>query len=170
MRYCTSSNAKPPVLPETGVLLTPCVRPSGSTATRSRTRRQVRSGNGYDDRKEAEMTKRPELKTDRLLLRPFTLADAPVVQRLAGDRDIAVNTLTMPHPYEDGMAEEWIGTLIIGSFDFNTECIGAERYDAGIKTSHPDLIKSAVNFFEGIWGESIPLLERYREEIKKVGL
>lgn len=51
------------------------------------------------------------------------------------------------------------GLLVIGSFDFNTECIGKERYDAGIKTRHPDLVKSAVELFEQIWNESesIPL-------------
>jgi RimJ/RimL family protein N-acetyltransferase len=32
------------------------------------------------------------------------------VQRLASDRDIAANTLFIPHPYEDGVAEEWIKT------------------------------------------------------------
>ena len=56
------------------------------------------------------MTAQPELRTDRLLLRPFTLADAPIVQRLAGERDIASTTLNIPHPYEDGLAEEWIST------------------------------------------------------------
>jgi ribosomal-protein-alanine N-acetyltransferase len=56
------------------------------------------------------MAKRPELTTDRLRLRPFTLADAPVVQRLVGDRDIASTTLNIPHPYEDGTAEKWIST------------------------------------------------------------
>jgi RimJ/RimL family protein N-acetyltransferase len=56
------------------------------------------------------MTKRPTLNTERLVLRPFTLADAADVQRLAGDRAIASTTLNIPHPYEDGMAEEWIGT------------------------------------------------------------
>ena len=56
------------------------------------------------------MARQPELKTERLLLRPFTLADAAVVQRLAGDRDIASTTLNIPHPYEVGMAEGWIGT------------------------------------------------------------
>lgn len=50
----------------------------------------------------------PRLRTDRLLLRPFELADAPDVQRLAGDRSIADTTLNIPHPYEDGMAENWI--------------------------------------------------------------
>ncbi|MDD5418641.1 MAG: GNAT family N-acetyltransferase [Methanomicrobiaceae archaeon] len=56
----------------------------------------------------------PSLSTRRLLLRPFTLADAPDVQRLAGDLEIAENSLHLPHPYEDGMAERWIGTHRIG--------------------------------------------------------
>jgi ribosomal-protein-alanine N-acetyltransferase len=55
------------------------------------------------------MALQPTLTSDRLLLRPFTLADAPDVQRLAGDRDIASTTLNIPHPYEDGVAETWIG-------------------------------------------------------------
>jgi len=53
---------------------------------------------------------RPELETERLLLRPFALFDAPAVARLAGDREIAAGTLTVPHPYPDGAAEEWIAT------------------------------------------------------------
>ena len=48
---------------------------------------------------------------------------------------------------------EYWGLLLIGCFDFNTECIGRERYDAGIKTRHPDLVKSAVELFEQIWNE-----------------
>ncbi|WP_315790446.1 hypothetical protein [Fischerella sp. JS2] len=42
----------------------------------------------------------------RLTLRPFCLADAGDVQHLAGVREIAAMTLTIPHPYEDGMAPE----------------------------------------------------------------
>jgi ribosomal-protein-alanine N-acetyltransferase len=56
------------------------------------------------------MDKQPELITERLVSRPFALSDAPVVQELAGDRAIAASTGTIPHPYEDGMAEGWIGT------------------------------------------------------------
>jgi ribosomal-protein-alanine N-acetyltransferase len=56
------------------------------------------------------MAQMPKLLTERLLLRPFTLDDAPIVQQLAGDREIASTTLNIPHPYEDGMAEEWIST------------------------------------------------------------
>ena len=53
---------------------------------------------------------RPTLDTPRLILRPFVLADAPALQRLAGAREIADTTLTIPHPYVDGMAEQWIET------------------------------------------------------------
>ena len=58
------------------------------------------------------------------------------------------------------------GLLVIGSFDFNTECLGRERYDAGIKTKHPDLVKSAVSLFEQIWKEpeSVPLDKKYPKE------
>ncbi len=52
----------------------------------------------------------PTLETDHLYLRPFVLADAPEVQRLAGDFAIADTTQNLPHPYEDGMAEAWIAT------------------------------------------------------------
>ncbi|MGD8505967.1 MAG: phospholipase D-like domain-containing protein [Candidatus Bathyarchaeota archaeon] len=60
------------------------------------------------------------------------------------------------------------GLLIIGSFDFNTECIGKERYDAGIRTGHPDLVKSATELFEQIWNEpeSIPVEEFIEKTIR----
>lgn len=48
------------------------------------------------------------IETVRLHLRQFSLADAPAVQQLAGHRDVAKTTLNIPHPYEDGMAEDWI--------------------------------------------------------------
>jgi RimJ/RimL family protein N-acetyltransferase len=54
------------------------------------------------------MSERPTLKTKRLILRPHTLDDAKELQRLIGDRAIADTTTNIPHPYEDGMAEEWI--------------------------------------------------------------
>jgi RimJ/RimL family protein N-acetyltransferase len=56
------------------------------------------------------MTQEPELDTARLRLRPFTLDDAARVTLLAGDREIAANTASIPHPYEEHMAGEWIGS------------------------------------------------------------
>jgi ribosomal-protein-alanine N-acetyltransferase len=52
----------------------------------------------------------PTLKTSRLVLRPFRKDDAASVQRLAGEWEIADTTLNVPHPYENGLAEQWIET------------------------------------------------------------
>ncbi|MDX1396173.1 MAG: GNAT family N-acetyltransferase [Gemmatimonadota bacterium] len=52
----------------------------------------------------------PTLTTDRLLLRPYRDDDADAVQRLAGAEEVARGTLTIPHPYPDGMAAHWIAT------------------------------------------------------------
>ena len=52
----------------------------------------------------------PVLETDRLLLRPYLLADAPNVQQMCGDPAIAATTLAIPYPYPDGAAEQWIST------------------------------------------------------------
>ncbi len=51
------------------------------------------------------------LETDRLILRPPDLADAPAIRRLAGDWEVARYTARIPHPYEDGMAESWLASL-----------------------------------------------------------
>lgn len=56
----------------------------------------------------AERSAQPTLTTRRLVLRPFTMADAAEVARLGGDRRVSSMTLTVPHPYALGDAEGWI--------------------------------------------------------------
>ncbi len=48
------------------------------------------------------------LETERLVLRPPDLAYAPAIQQLAGAREVAYNTLLIPHPYPEGAAEAWL--------------------------------------------------------------
>jgi [ribosomal protein S5]-alanine N-acetyltransferase len=50
----------------------------------------------------------PTIETARLYLRPFTLADAPEVEQLAGAFAVADTTLNIPHPYLAGLAAQWI--------------------------------------------------------------
>jgi [ribosomal protein S5]-alanine N-acetyltransferase len=55
------------------------------------------------------VTATPTLRTARLVLGAFEPDDAAELQRLAGDREIADTTLTIPHPYELDHALAWIG-------------------------------------------------------------
>lgn len=52
----------------------------------------------------------PILNTERLLLRPFEMDDAPRIAALLNTPEIYRTTLVIPYPYEPHMAEEWIGT------------------------------------------------------------
>jgi ribosomal-protein-alanine N-acetyltransferase len=50
----------------------------------------------------------PSLGTARLILGPFDLEDVPEIQRLAGAREIADTTISIPHPYHRSHALAWI--------------------------------------------------------------
>src|SRR5687767_6404699 len=54
------------------------------------------------------MGKPPTLTTEHLILRPYELSDARAVQQMVSDRDVAATTFSVPHPYPEGGAEEWI--------------------------------------------------------------
>jgi RimJ/RimL family protein N-acetyltransferase len=64
----------------------------------------------------------PRLETERLVLRPYTLADAGRVQQMCNDWNIASTTLALPYPYPDGAAEQWISTHA-ESFRQGTEAV-----------------------------------------------
>ena len=54
------------------------------------------------------MSEPTTIKTERLRLRPLTPDDAPTVRHLAGRREIAAMTRSIPHPYSLAQATEWI--------------------------------------------------------------
>jgi RimJ/RimL family protein N-acetyltransferase len=70
----------------------------------------------------------PTLYTKRLVLRAFEVVDAPAVQRLAGDRNIAATTMKIPHPYDLAMAEEWIATHEEGWSQGRSLSLAVERH------------------------------------------
>jgi RimJ/RimL family protein N-acetyltransferase len=51
------------------------------------------------------------LETERLLLRPPERRDISTFAPLIGDYDVAKNLATVPHPYADSDAIEWISRL-----------------------------------------------------------
>ncbi len=55
------------------------------------------------------MSATPTLRTARLLLGSFSPEDATELQRLAGAREIADTTVSIPHPYDLDHALAWIG-------------------------------------------------------------
>ena len=69
------------------------------------------------------------LKTDRLSLRPLQLDDAPSIKRSCNNWAIARMTTRIPHPYPDGLAEDWIlsdpeGSTYRFAVDLESELVG----------------------------------------------
>jgi [ribosomal protein S5]-alanine N-acetyltransferase len=54
------------------------------------------------------------IRTPRLVLRDLLRSDAARISLLAGDFDVASMTGTIPHPYSEEMAAEWIGSALAG--------------------------------------------------------
>jgi [ribosomal protein S5]-alanine N-acetyltransferase len=52
----------------------------------------------------------PTLETERLILRRLELADAPSIQTLVSDKRIAMYSLSIPYPYPEGGALEFINS------------------------------------------------------------
>ncbi|MBM3545239.1 MAG: GNAT family N-acetyltransferase [Alphaproteobacteria bacterium] len=74
------------------------------------------------------------IKTPRLLLRTPTLTDAARMTLLAGDYDVARMTGTIPHPYTEQQAAEWIDSVLAGeegvvfAIERDGELIGCTGY------------------------------------------
>ena len=63
----------------------------------------------------------PVLETRRLRLRCFTEADLPLLVSLAGRREIADTMISVPHPYTEDYARQWL-----------VRARGAERRGEGV--------------------------------------
>jgi RimJ/RimL family protein N-acetyltransferase len=79
------------------------------------------------------MIQQTTLETERLLLRPLTPDDAATVARLAGSREIAHSTISIPHPYSEEQAREWIAAVTGKSGAGKAAVFGVvSREDAGL--------------------------------------
>lgn len=107
------------------------------------------------------MAKQPNIKTERLILRPFELNDASTVQQLVGDPTIADTTLNIPHPYQDGMAEGWIaahqpqfetGTSVVFAITLRTTGALIGSIGLGIERRHD---RAELGYWIGVpyWGK-----------------
>ncbi|HUT49465.1 MAG TPA: GNAT family N-acetyltransferase [Alphaproteobacteria bacterium] len=106
-----------------------------------------------------EALKTEVLKTDRLTLRPFSVADAPAVQALCGNWNVARMLSVVPHPYPDGLAEDWTAGLAaarergddhVYAIEHTGEIVGA----AGIE-KRGDAHELGYWIAEGWWGHGL---------------
>lgn len=74
----------------------------------------------------------PTLISNRIVLRPYRLSDAANVQKLAGEKIIAEMTANIPHPYFDGMAEDWISKHELWFEKGEAIALAIELSDSGI--------------------------------------
>ena len=70
-------------------------------------------------------------------LRPFAASDAPRVQALAGEREVAETTALIPHPYPEGAALEWILTQ-------RREWLSGREYSYAITLAEDGLLVGAI--------------------------
>ena len=101
------------------------------------------------------MNTQPTLRTQRLTLRPLDITDAAIVQRLAGDRDVALKTTNIPYPYDDGVAEQWISSL-------------GDQFAAGTLYAFGIVVRATENSAGGLIGV-VGLMVEPEQEIAELG-
>lgn len=108
------------------------------------------------------MSATPTLRTARLLLGTFTPEDAPELQRLAGAREIADTTVSIPHPYDLDHALAWIGQqrreAVRGratNFAIRLLPDGPLIGSAGLRDIDPEHLQAELGFWIGRewWGQ-----------------
>ncbi len=101
--------------------------------------------------------RQPVLETARLVLRPFSSGDAPKVAELAGRREIADTTTSIPHPYSERCARDWIQGVLQGRREgkeavfavvtkTGKELVGA----AGLRDINPEHKQAELGFWIGV--------------------
>ncbi len=71
------------------------------------------------------------INTPRLRLRGLTLDDAPTIQRLAGRREVAEMTRSIPHPLTLTQAREWLTKMLADMAEHKTAVFGVVLESTG---------------------------------------
>jgi [ribosomal protein S5]-alanine N-acetyltransferase len=104
----------------------------------------------------------PTLRTARLLLGMFSQEDGAELQRLAGAREIADTTVSIPHPYDLDHALAWIGQqrreAVRGratNFAIRLLPDGPLIGSAGLRDIDPEHLQAELGFWIGTewWGQ-----------------
>jgi RimJ/RimL family protein N-acetyltransferase len=111
------------------------------------------------------------IRTPRLVLRVPLASDAARISLLAGDYDVASMTGTIPHPYSEQMAAEWIGSVLAGEEGvvFAVERSGALIGCTGYRAFGEDHAEMGYWIGKPYWGmgyatEAVRALIRYAFE------
>jgi RimJ/RimL family protein N-acetyltransferase len=105
----------------------------------------------------------PHLTTPRLLLRAFAEADIPGLIALAGNYEVAKNTLNIPHPYTDADARHWLHLTRQGraqgtAYAFALELRATGEFIGGIGlTLEPRFDRAEAGYWLGqpYWGRGL---------------
>jgi [ribosomal protein S5]-alanine N-acetyltransferase len=94
------------------------------------------------------------IRTARLVLRPLVMSDAYRIAMLAGDFDVASMTGTIPHPYSERMAAEWIKGALAGKEGvvFAIERFGALIGCAGYRAKDGTFAELGYWIGKPFWG------------------
>lgn len=118
------------------------------------------------------------LRTLRLILRPLSMGDAGRIAMLAGDRDIARMTASIPHPYSEWQAAEWLKSVAAGeegtvfAIDSDDKLIGCTGY-----RSDDDGETAEIGYWIGkpFWGqgyatEAVAAVIAHAFEVDRIGM
>jgi [ribosomal protein S5]-alanine N-acetyltransferase len=106
--------------------------------------------------------KQPTMETERLVLRPLTLDDASALARLAGRREIADTTISIPHPYSVEQARQWIaGSVDLCAkdkavvFAMQLKREGTVAGTAGLREVDAEHLQAELGFWVAVecWGQ-----------------